>query len=219
MFGQLSQKFDEIMTNTLNFDNKYVMAAISLSLIMYAGMAAPKLPTFVVNLFDNVLVKILFMFLVLFINYKYPPTVSLIVAVCVAGLFMAFDAMKKTNETMALVTGGEMDGVPQYVYSMCGDRICSGDDKQSRGEHGEIIDSDGPIVGISDADADSLCMHIENKNIDVNTDPNFSELVNAKQSCAFSKHQYNVDLHDVKCADPSSITGNDSPFPLLAPTK
>jgi len=73
--------FDENLNNLIRkMDNEYVSGAVSLFLILYAGMAAPKLPERIARLFESTLFKILIFFLIAYIGQK-KPTVAIIVAV------------------------------------------------------------------------------------------------------------------------------------------
>jgi len=63
-------------------DNKYLSAIISIILIGYASMAAPKLPENIARLFENIYFKGMFLFLIAY-NAKRDPTVSLIAAICI----------------------------------------------------------------------------------------------------------------------------------------
>lgn len=44
--------------------NQYVGAALTLFLVLYGGMAGPKLPGFVANLFENALFRLVVLFLI-----------------------------------------------------------------------------------------------------------------------------------------------------------
>ena len=60
--------------------NEYLSTALSLILILYAGLAAPKLPEYIARLFDNPLFKLLVFFLVAY-SAKKNPTVAIIAAI------------------------------------------------------------------------------------------------------------------------------------------
>ena len=47
-------KIDNAIRNSLSFlDNEYVNAGLSLFLILYAGMVAPKLPKYIIKTFEK----------------------------------------------------------------------------------------------------------------------------------------------------------------------
>lgn len=112
---QLTKKFDDIVNSYAKFDNKYVIATITLLVVMYASFASPKLPAFIAKLYNNVLFKVLMMFLLLFVSFKFEPSVALITAVSVTIIFMTLNLYLKTNETMAEIVGTK-SGIPPYVY-------------------------------------------------------------------------------------------------------
>lgn len=233
----ITKKFNELVSSNIKFDNKYIAAAVSLLLAIYAGVYAPKLPEFLLKLLDNVLVKILLMFLVLYINLKAEPAVSLIVAVSIAVLLLAINLLKKDREHMAQITGIPYAGIPAYTHSICGHprhpcdpaNAVKGACRQGEcklGEHGERSEGDGgvgvdgPISGVSDAEMESLCMHLKkdkNATDEILTSSNFSELLNTTQNCQFASHQYQMDFPDVKCA--GAAAANGPVFSNLAPVQ
>ena len=225
---QLTKKFDELVNNWMKFDNKYVIASISLVAVMYASFASPKLPSFIAKLYDNVLFKILMMFLLLYVSFKFEPSVALITAVSITIVFMTLNLYLKTNETMAEIVGTK-SGIPPYVYSTCGKPQLPVDPTDAiRGEHGELVEPDGgvgvdgPVSGVSDAEMQSLCNFMKkDKNApkEIVTSAEFSELINTEQACKFAKHQYDFDYPEVKCPKPEDVNGNHPEFPSEAPAQ
>lgn len=57
--------------NLIN-NNKILSSILAMFLVLYAAMAAPKLPTNVVKMFDNVVVKLVYMFLMAYLVSKNP---------------------------------------------------------------------------------------------------------------------------------------------------
>lgn len=60
--------------------NPYVSGSVGLFLVLYAGMAAPKLPAQIAGLFENSLFKLLILSMVLVVR-NYNPTLAILVAV------------------------------------------------------------------------------------------------------------------------------------------
>nr|QBK88942.1 MAG: uncharacterized protein LCMiAC02_00350 [Mimivirus LCMiAC02] len=60
--------------------NKYVSSAIALFLILYAGLAAPKLPRRFAKIFENPIVKLIIFFLIAY-TAKKDPNVAIIAAI------------------------------------------------------------------------------------------------------------------------------------------
>ena len=215
---KLTQKFDNIINDNLKINNKYISAALSLCLILYAFLAAPKLPNYITELLDYKLSKIIVMFLILFVSFKYDPSVSLIVSISVILIISVLNLYKHQKENMAEINKDRQENIPEYVYSSCGNpRIPNDIADGYRGEHGEFIQNkneiDGPISGVSDEDMKSLCMHLKDRDINATKEilspTNFSEISNASEACTFSQHQYTIPQHDVQCTDPKNILGND----------
>jgi hypothetical protein len=225
---QIMKGFDDLVNSNLKVNNKYISAAISLCLILYAFMAAPKLPDYIAQLFDYKLVKVLTMFLLLFVCMKCEPSTSLIVAVGVTILMTVLNLYKHQKEQMAEINKNRQEGIPEFVHSTCGNPRCPNDIADAyRGEHGEIIvdeknvESDGPISGVSDDEVRSLCIHLKerdkNATKEILTSANFSELSNANEACTFASHQYSIPLAKVPCHDPAKVQNKDVEFSTLAP--
>ena len=64
----------EFVDSTMSslFSNKYSSAVITLFLVLYGGLAAPKLPKFVVQLFDNAVFRILILSLIVYKGNRDP---------------------------------------------------------------------------------------------------------------------------------------------------
>lgn len=218
---QLMNKMDTIVGENVKIDNKYIVAGISLLLIMYASYAVPKLHPTLLKLFDSILFKILIMFCVLYINLHYQPSVSLIVAIVVAVLFLVMNMLTKTTENMAPVSGNHLEEVPEYSYMSCDKYpvLMSKEKKQGHvGEHGELMEGCSELVtGVPDDDMKSLCMHLKkdvNATDKIGTSSEFSELLNSKEACEFASHQYKTMIPDVPCS--SGFEQHKSPRDPLA---
>ncbi len=75
------KRINNRINKALSFlDNPYVAGFLKLFLVLYAGLAAPKLPHYILQLFDNMFVKVLILFLVLYTSNK-DPILSLLIAV------------------------------------------------------------------------------------------------------------------------------------------
>jgi hypothetical protein len=217
--NKITKPFDEFMTSKFQLKNEYVVALVSLIVIVLISATAPKLPEVMAKWMDNVVVHILLFFLILWVAMKYPPSVAIVVAVLVALLMMAMNLYKKKMETMMTIGSKHMASISPYVVSNCGSpyRPCP-EPKKEEDEDNVMVD--GPISSVSDAEMESLCGHLkDNKKSpsDIVSSSDFSELVNAEQACDFAQHQFKYDVPDVACPDPSSVHGMDRPFPSQAP--
>lgn len=93
--------FDETIKNMFSFlDNKYVYAGVYLFLMLYASLVAPKLPSYIVKIFDNLFVKLLFFFLIVYVIVRNP-TVAIVATISVMVILLIINNIKTTNETMA----------------------------------------------------------------------------------------------------------------------
>ena len=75
------ESFDNTVKHYLAFlDNEYVNAGLFVFLILYASVAAPKLPEYVAKLFDNTAFRLLIFFLIAYISQK-SPSVAVVAAI------------------------------------------------------------------------------------------------------------------------------------------
>ena len=200
---RLSLKFDNFIKSNIPNDklNKYIIAIICVMTIIYANLYAPRLPYGLVRLFDNNLVKLLMMFFMLYVVFKTEPFVALVISVLLIALLLAFNMLNR--EHMAMIGDNSMNSIPEYVYSTC---------------HHPVREGCDVVAGVSDAEVESLCMHLKkdkNATDEIITSSQFSELLNTTQACDFAKHQYKINLPNVKCADKTEAY--DEPFPTPAP--
>jgi len=100
----ISEQFDNTVNGWLSFidSNEYVSSALSLFLIVYAAYAAPKLPGYILNLFDNPLFKLVLFFLIVY-TAKKNPTVAIIAAIGLMVTLHALNKLKLDQMMMALM--------------------------------------------------------------------------------------------------------------------
>jgi hypothetical protein len=83
-------------------ENQYVSGALTVFLIVYASMAAPKLPNYLTKLFDYTLTKLVVFFLIVYLM-KRNATVALVAAVALMVTIMALERVKFGKEMMEVV--------------------------------------------------------------------------------------------------------------------
>ena len=136
-------KIDKTIKESLSFlDNEYINAGLSLFLILYASMVAPKLPGFLVNLFDNYLFKFMMFFLIVYVSRK-DVTIAIISSVAVMVSLLALNRIK-LNESMASV--GSEEGCGCCDKCNCG----NGSEQLSRLSSEESEESNMPAGLASD---------------------------------------------------------------------
>jgi len=101
------EQFDRTVKGALSVidNNEYLSSALSLFLILYAGLAAPQLPEYVARLFDNPLFKLLIFFLIAYSAQKNP-TVAIIASI---GLMVSLHTLTrfKVNRQMVSMVAAE----------------------------------------------------------------------------------------------------------------
>lgn len=81
--GNVRNSFDNNVDSFLSFlDNEYVAAGVSLFLVLYAGIIAPKLPAYILGYINNWFVQLALFFAIVYVSNKNA-TVALIAAVAV----------------------------------------------------------------------------------------------------------------------------------------
>ncbi|AYV78282.1 MAG: hypothetical protein Edafosvirus8_32 [Edafosvirus sp.] len=133
------ETFDNTVKNSLSFlDNEYVSSALTIFLIVYASMVAPKLPNSIVKLFDYTLVKLLMFFLIAYV-FRKNPTVAIIAAVGLLISLMTLNRYKVNKEIMAIVKKKtkDMDEINDNVILMQND-IDNGDSMHVKNKMNEI---------------------------------------------------------------------------------
>jgi hypothetical protein len=83
-------------------NNEYLTAALIIFLIVYASYAAPKLPPYILHLFDNPLFKLLIFFLIVY-SAKKNPTVAIIAAVALMVSIHALNKLKLDQMMMRFI--------------------------------------------------------------------------------------------------------------------
>jgi hypothetical protein len=100
-------EFNRVVTEALSvLDNQIVSSVLGLFLVLYAGLAAPKLPRSIAKLFDNPAFRVIVLFLVAFMASKNK-SVALIAAV---GLVISFQTLNRHKMNDQLITAIEDQG-------------------------------------------------------------------------------------------------------------
>lgn len=93
--------FDNIVNKSLSFVNKneYLSAAISIFLILYASVAAPKLPPVLLSLFDRPIFKFVILFLIGYYS-RHNPTIAIVAAIALMVSLHALNRFKFNNKML-----------------------------------------------------------------------------------------------------------------------
>ena len=73
------------------FTNPYSKTILSLLLVLYGGLAAPKLPKKIIMLFDNNIFKIIYLSLIVYLGHK-DPKFAIMIAIA---FIVSMDALSK----------------------------------------------------------------------------------------------------------------------------
>jgi hypothetical protein len=82
-FSQNIRRFDSTVNNYLSIiDNDYVAVGLAMFFVMYASLAAPKLPTSATNMLNNSFIRFVAFFMIAY-NTRRNPTLALISSVSI----------------------------------------------------------------------------------------------------------------------------------------
>ena len=104
-------EFNRVVNEALSIlDNQIVSSVLGLFLVLYAGLAAPKLPRSIARLFDNPVFRVIVLFLVAFMASKNK-SVALIAAV---GLVVSFQTLNRHKMNDQLITAIEEEAPEEH---------------------------------------------------------------------------------------------------------
>ena len=92
-------------------DNVYISTALKVFIGLYAAFAAPKLPPSLVNLMDNVLVRIGFAFIIVFMAVR-DPSIAIMVAVAFIITLQTANKYRLINTSLSVSQPGESSWLP-----------------------------------------------------------------------------------------------------------
>jgi len=120
VFNNIASNFDSTVNSGMNIidNNQYLSVALGLFLILYAGLAAPKLPETIAKLFDNVLFKFVILFLVAY-GAKKNPTVAIIAVVALLVSIQAANRIKFNKILMSIMgREGMTEVAPEEIVAV-----------------------------------------------------------------------------------------------------
>ena len=133
----------ETIDNTLStvFRNKYSSTLITMFLVFYSGLAAPKLPNFIVGLFENPIFRILILSLIVY-NGNRDPQFAIMIAVGFT-VTMNIISKQKLFEGFAdndLSADSDLDMIDSHPHVTDSQQS---DGQHSDGQHSNSQHSDG----------------------------------------------------------------------------
>ena len=123
-------------------DNQYVSAALTLLLIIYAGVAAPKLPSNVAKWFDKTWFKLVVFFLIVYTSRKNV-TVAIVAAVAVLISLMTLNKWKNIELMESVRT-------PSPTHTSESHVVPYSEGKHYSEEHAPVFVEEGVPVGVEE---------------------------------------------------------------------
>ena len=130
-------------------DNEHVSAALSIFLVVYAGMAAPHLPERVARLFENTVFRVLIFFLIAYTSQKNP-TVAIIAAV---GLMVSLQTLSRYDITR--LVGMRSKSTPLEVVAEQAAVVEVVSEPEGVSQYGEVgapLETEAPVLTHCDRD-------------------------------------------------------------------
>lgn len=108
--NNVGQNFNNTARGLLSFlDNQYVSAILIIFLIVYAAHTAPRLPPYILRIFDNIWFQLLVFFLIAYMANKNP-AVAIIAAIALMVTIFALNRLK-INESFAAMLMDNREGM------------------------------------------------------------------------------------------------------------
>ena len=92
-------------------DNVYINTALKIFLVLYAALAAPKLPISLTILFDNIFVRIGFAFMIVFMSLR-DPGLAIMIAIAFIVTMQTATKNKLINSSLSTAEDGELSWLP-----------------------------------------------------------------------------------------------------------
>ena len=102
------------------FENVYISTAIKVFLGLYAAFAAPQLPPSLVNLFDNILVRVGVAFVIVLLATR-DPSMALMVAVAFVMTLQTANKLRLINTSLSVSDAGESSWLPSAREEQSGE--------------------------------------------------------------------------------------------------
>ena len=103
--NKLIRSTEKILNRGL--DNIYINTSLKVFIGLYAAFAAPKLPPSLVNLMDNILVRIAFAFVIVFISLR-EPSMALVIAIAFVVTLQTANKYRLINTSLSQTPIGEI---------------------------------------------------------------------------------------------------------------
>jgi hypothetical protein len=101
------EEFDRLVNeNTQFLNNPYISSTLMLFLVVYSSAFAPRLPNYILKLFDYTIIKFVLFFLIVFISRKNA-TIAILASIALIVSVMALNKFKFGQEMMSVVSNGE----------------------------------------------------------------------------------------------------------------
>lgn len=111
----LITKGEGIFNRTL--DNTYINTSLKVFLALYAALAAPKLSPNLLDLFDNIFVRIAFAFLIVFMASR-DPSMALMIALAFVITLQTTNKLRLYNSDLSVASPGELSWLPSAKPSL-----------------------------------------------------------------------------------------------------
>lgn len=216
----MEQQIDQTVNNYLSGlrTGKYSNAILITLLILYGTAIAPKLPPYILQLFDHPVVKLLVFFLITYLSVNASPTVAIITALCVMITVHTLNKVRVDYVISSLVRREKMENLAAMENSedmSVSDDMSVPDDMSIESQEFQEIQADTalPEAYLEDLQEDNLSGMIEGAPIEPEqiSQPEESDCqVSLKYRDSFYPQYVNMDksVYDAKKSG-GSVAGFD----------
>ena len=95
---------NQLMRPLSLLENKYVAGGVKLFLVLYAGLVAPQMPTFIAKQLKNPVVKLVILFLIIYTGIK-DPMMSLLIAIGFTVSMLTLNKLETVGNLNELIDG------------------------------------------------------------------------------------------------------------------
>lgn len=114
---------DFVKKHTTFLENEYVAGTLTLFLIVYASMAAQRLPSYISNLFTNSVFKVIMFFLIVYM-YNKKASVALVSAIALMVALMLLEKVNvQTTEKMTPLTNNNQNDLFANLTNLINDAL------------------------------------------------------------------------------------------------
>lgn len=179
--NSIIQQTENILNRTM--DNVYITTALKVFIGLYAAFAAPQLPPSLVNLMDNILVRIAFAFIIVLMATR-DPSIALMTAVAFIITLQTANKYRIINSNLSVADENQTSWLPSSKEEHFGKEDEEGSPNTSMAYTNYTSSVDNYTSSVDQSDIETMKNSIPSENFDGHSTPEGSDLDNTFLSSA-----------------------------------